>query len=122
MSLNILVQEMETPQDVEDIIFSYKNQLEHTSKFKKTLDIIKNIHTYYYIMHNEFARIIVNGDDVVNIKIINPIILEDNGLKQKYNQKLSSSFGPNKYYDALYFDKNMIYSGIDSTFDLCITD
>lgn len=42
------------PEDIENIIINYKCQLEHTTKFKKTLDKINDID--YEIHEEEFIK------------------------------------------------------------------
>ena len=90
--------------DIDNIIFDYKYQIEHTEKFNKCLDLIKK--NYYNIFDKITTKKII-GDKIIMYKCIkNDIIIiqstskiiEEEGVHIAYYSAIIN----NKYY----FNKN----------------
>jgi len=72
------------PKELEDIIITYKHQLEHKEKFSKTLKQIKSLqYVVYCIMNN-------NGRYSYTFNIDFPVILKHYNTEHKFKQILIS--------------------------------
>ncbi len=96
------------PKELEEIIITYKNQIEHKDRFQPTLDIIKNI--YYEI--RKYPEITVS-DRSLNGSLIEDSVEYYNRYDNLFIKKRTASRGGDFYnitviyheYDGVFFEK-----------------